>query len=314
MAANLIEAWAHYLTSEEGRSPATVREYLKDIRLLRKWLDDPERPQQQRGRGWEDITASDLRGFLAELKPAPRRNHRLVSSWRSFWRFLREVERLPALQAGPAELKRPKLPKRLPGALSLADVAKLLDTVYKDSSPARGLRNWCILAFLYGTGLRISEMLNLTFDKIEYQDGTPVAVRVIGKGDKERRVPLSETAKTALLRWLRERRMHGNPVTPWVWSPLSGKRYGQQMQARTIGKMLDTAAQRAGLDVSKVSPHKLRHTFATALVEGGRSLDEVRDLLGHESIATTQIYAHTSQKRIAAAAASLPDVVGLAGR
>ena len=139
-------------------------------------------------------------------------------------------------------------------------------------------------------------------------------MRVIGKGDKERRVPLSETAKTSLLRWLRERRMHGNPVTPWVWSPLSGKRYGQQMQARTIGKMLDTAAARAGLDVSKVSPHKLRHTFATALVEGGRSLDEVRDLLGHESIATTQIYAHTSQKRIAAAAASLPDVVGLAGR
>ena len=84
MTANHIRAWAHYLTSEEGRSPATVREYLKDIRLLRSWLDHPDRPQQLRGRGWEDITASDLRGFLAELKPAPRRNHRLVSAWRSF--------------------------------------------------------------------------------------------------------------------------------------------------------------------------------------------------------------------------------------
>jgi integrase/recombinase XerD len=306
-----IKSWAHYLTSEEGRSPATVREYLKDVRLLRAWLDHPTRPQHQRGRGWAEIGSADLRAFLAELKPAPRRNHRLVSSWRSLWRFLRDVQRLPGIQTGPEELKRPKLPRRLPGALSLADVSTLLDTVYRDRSPARGLRNWCVLAFLYGTGLRISEMLGLTFDKIEYHDGAPVAIRVIGKGDKERRVPLSETAKTALLRWLRERRMHGNPVTPWVWSPLAGKRYGQPMQARTIGKMLDAAALRAGLDVTKVSPHKLRHTFATALVEGGRSLDEVRDLLGHESIATTQIYAHTSQKRIAAAAASLPDVVGL---
>ena len=120
--------------------------------------------------------------------------------------------------------------------------------------------------------------------------------------------------QTALLRWLRERRMQGHPVSAWVWSPLSGKRYGEQMQARTIEKMMDAAALKAGLDVTKVSPHKLRHAFATALVEGGRSLDEVRDLLGHESIATTQIYAHTSQKRIQDAAASLPDVVGLAGQ
>lgn len=306
-----VEAWAHYLESEEGRSPATVREYVKDVRLLRAWLDAPERPQGERGRSWEDISVADLRAFLAQLKPAPRRAHRLVSSWRSFWRFLKEVQHLHGMQPGPAELRRPKLPRRLPGALSLTDVAKLLDTAYRDKSPARGLRNWCVMAFLYGTGLRISEMLSLTLDRIDYVDGQPVAVRVVGKGDKERRVPLSPTAQTALLRWLRERRMHGNPVAPWVWSPLSGKRYGQQMQARTIQKMMDATAVRAGLDVAKVSPHKMRHAFATALVEGGRSLDEVRDLLGHESIATTQIYAHTSQKRIAAAAASLPDVVGL---
>ena len=293
---NQIEAWAHYLTSEEGRSPATVREYLKDVRLLRAWLDAPERPQPQRGRPWEDITAGDLRAFLAQLNPAPRRSHRLVSSWRSFWRFLQGVQKLPGVQPGPAELKRPKLPRRLPGTLSLQDVAKILNVVYRDRSPSRGLRNWCVVAFLYGTGLRISEMLSLTFDRIEYQDGQPVTIRVIGKGDKERRLPLSPTAQTALLRWLRERRMHGNPVSPWVWSVLSGKRYGEPMQARTIGKMLDVAAVRAGLDPAKVSPHKLRHTFATALVESGRSLDEVRDLLGHESIATTQIYAHTSQQ------------------
>ncbi|GAA4006511.1 tyrosine-type recombinase/integrase [Deinococcus rubellus] len=307
-----VQAWTHYLTSEEGRSPATVKEYLKDVRLLMNWLDQPARPQYQPQWAWASIGARDLRSFLTQLKPAPRRHHRLVSSWRSFWKFLRDVQRLPDIQKGPDELKRPKLPKRLPGALSLPDVALLLDTAHRDKSVIRGERNWAIIAFLYGTGLRISEMLMLTFEGIEYQSGQPFAIRVVGKGDKERRVPLSPTAQTALMRWLRQRKMYGHPTATWVWSPLSGKRTGQPMQARTIEKMMDTVALRAGLDVKKVSPHKLRHSFATALVENGRSLDEVRDLLGHESIATTQIYAHTSQKRIAAAAASLPDVIGLA--
>ncbi|MFK7602177.1 tyrosine-type recombinase/integrase [Deinococcus sp. SM5_A1] len=306
-----MQAWAHYLTTEEGLSPATVKEYLKDLRLLRNWLDRPELPAAQRKRTWDQISATDLRAYLAYSKPAPRRNHRLVSAWRSFWNFLRDIQRVPDLQLGPAELRRPKLPRRLPGALALSDVARLLDAVWKDKSPTRGERNWCVVAFLYGTGLRISEMLDMRFDQIEYQDGQPIAVRVIGKGDKERRVPLSETARSALTRWLRLRRMHGNPVSPWVWSPLSGKRSGQQMQARSIGAMLDAAARRAGLDVAKVSPHKLRHTFATALIESGRTLDEIRVLLGHESIQTTTIYAHTSSARVAAAAAALPDVVGL---
>lgn len=311
-AQNQIEIWAHYLTHEQGRSPATVREYLKDVRLLRSWLDAEDKPQHLRGRDWGELSAADLRAFLAQLSPAPRRFHRLVNSWRSFWRFLVRVQKLPGVQDITAELTTPKIPKRAPVKLTLEDVAKLLDVVYRDKSPQRGLRNWCIVAFLYGTGLRISEMLALKFSDIEYQDGSPVAVRVIGKGDKERRVPLSQTAQAALMRWLRERKTHGNPVTPWVWSPLAGKRYGQPMQARTIEKMLDTAAARAGLDPATVSPHKLRHTFATTLLNNGRTLDEIKELLGHENIQTTMIYAQTDTKRVAAAAAALPDVVGLA--
>ena len=179
------------------------------------------------------------------------------------------MQKLSGIQKGPEESKRLKLPKRLPLTVSLPDVARLLDTVYREESPARGLRNWCVIAFLYSTGLRISEMLGLTFDRIEYQASQPSAVRVVGKGDKERRVPLSPTTQTALLHWLRERRMHGHPMSAWVWSPLSGKRYDEPMQARTIEKMMDAAALKAGLDVTKVSPHKLRHAFATALVGGG---------------------------------------------
>jgi integrase/recombinase XerD len=308
---NQVKAWAHYLSTEEGRSPATVREYLKDVRFLRGWLDKPEHPQSQRGRDWSEIGASDLRAFLAELSPAPRRHHRLVAAWRSFWRFLQAVQGLPGMQEGPMALKKPKLPKRLPMALTVQEVAKLLEVVYQDSSPKRGLRNWCIVAFLYGTGLRISEMLSLTFDRIEYYDDQPVVIRIIGKGDKERRLPLSETAKTALLRWLKERRTYGHPVSSWVWSALTGKRCGERMHDRSIRQMLEVAARRAGIDPAKASPHKLRHAFATALIERGRTLDEIKELLGHESIQTTTIYAHTSAKRVAAAAAALPDVVGI---
>lgn len=150
MTANHITSWAHYLTSEEGRSPATVKEYLKDVRLLRTWLDHPDRPQQQRGRGWEEITAGDLRAFLAESKPAPRRNHRLVSAWLSFWRFLRDVQHVQGVQKGPDELKRPRLSKRLPGALSLAEVALLLDTVSGilcQPCPGRSRAVWSIGPF-----------------------------------------------------------------------------------------------------------------------------------------------------------------------
>lgn len=187
-AQNQIEIWAHYLTKEQGRSPATVREYLKDVRPLRSWLDAEDKPQHLRGRDWGELSAADLRAFLATADPSPRRFHRLVNSWRSFWRFLVRVQKLPGVQDITAELTTPKIPKRAPVKLTLEDVAKLLDVVYRDKSPQRGLRNWCIVAFLYGTGLRISEMLALKFSDIEYQDGQPVAVRVIGKGDKERRV------------------------------------------------------------------------------------------------------------------------------
>ena len=140
------------------------------------------------------------------------------------------------------------------------------------------------------------------------EEGLPRSVQVIGKGDRERRVVLSPTAQRALHQWLRHRRLEGDPQNIQVWIYTVGGKAGQPIQARTVQLMIKAAAERAGLDPSRVTPHKLRHSFATALVEAGRSLEEVQKMLGHTSIATTQIYTDVSLKRLTEVASALPDV------
>ncbi|WP_295814329.1 tyrosine-type recombinase/integrase [uncultured Deinococcus sp.] len=304
---NHIEAFRHYLEIEERRTPQTVRAYLADVRQLRAYLDAEH--QSQRGRDWEQLTAADLRGFLASARPKPHRVHRLIASWVKFWTFLRDVQHVPGIGNPPGELKRPKLPGRLPKYLETQDIAKLLNAAHQDKDPGRAARNWAVLAFLYGTGARISEVIGLTFDRIQYVDGLPTSVRVIGKGDKERVVPLSGTAQRALVQWLKIRRTEGHPTSPHVWSYLSGKQRGQPFSIRTIQAMTTATAKRAGLDPAKVSPHKMRHSYATALVEQGRSLHEIGTILGHENPATTAIYGRVKARQLEQAAASLPDVL-----
>ncbi|WP_245392537.1 tyrosine-type recombinase/integrase [Meiothermus taiwanensis] len=130
-----------------------------------------------------------------------------------------------------------------------------------------------------------------------YQDGIPHAVRVLGKGNKERVVVLSPTAQRALFQWLKHRNLEGHPTSPHLWSHTSGARKGQPFPARTVQAMLKRVAKRAGLkEWARLTPHKLRHSYASALMEAGRGIDEVKELLGHASIATTQIYVHVSRK------------------
>lgn len=301
-----VTAFESYLKLEEGRSPGTIRNYAADVRQLRAFLDSDACPQC--GRDWSEVTAADLRLFLATLNPKPHRYHRLLASWRKFWAFLRDVQKLPLFSDPTTEIKRPKLPQRLPKYLESPDIARLLQAAYDNPRPNIGLRNWAFLAFLYGTGARLSEVLSLTFDRISYSDNLPTAVIVVGKGDKERMIPLSPTAQRALVQWLQVRRMEGHPTSAYVWSYLTGKNRGQAFNPRTMQKMMDETAKKAGLDPKKVSPHKLRHSYATALVEHGRSLHEIGTILGHENPATTAIYGRVKAGQLAQAAASLPDV------
>jgi integrase/recombinase XerD len=208
------------------------------------------------------------------------------------------------------KIAKPKLPKRLPKFLEPHQVAKLLDSCLKNSRSAEALRNWAITAFLYGSGLRISEALGLQMGHIRYTDGQPVAVTVIGKGDKERMVPLSATAARALYQWLKHRKLEADPGNPAVWVATTCRTKGKVLTGRGVSMMLAERSTEAGL--GPISPHKLRHSYGSALVEAGRSIDEVKELLGHSSIATTQIYVHASRARLEAAAATLPDVLDMA--
>ncbi len=218
------------------------------------------------------------------------------------------MQHLPGIGNPPAEIKRPKLPQRHPKYLETPDISKLLNAAYGDKNPDKGLRNWASIAFLYGTGARISEVLSLTFDQIGYRDGEPTSVQVIGKSDKERTVPLFGTAQRALMRWLKVRKVDGHPTSPHVWSYLNGPQRGQPF-SRTMQAATTTVAIRVGLDPAKVSLHKIQHPFATALVEQGRSLHEIGPILGHENPATTSICGRVKAQQLAQAAASLPDVL-----
>jgi len=141
----------------------------------------------------------------------------------------------------------------------------------------------------------------------------PASRTTIIKGgeDKERVVVLSPTAQRALHQWLKHRNLEGSPASPYVWSHTSGPCQGEPFSPRSVLLMLKRVARRAGLENwERLTPHKLRHSYASALVEAGRSLAEVRELLGHSSIATTQVYVHISRRRLEEAARALPDVLG----
>ncbi|MFC5849624.1 tyrosine-type recombinase/integrase [Deinococcus petrolearius] len=300
-----IAAFESYLTQEEGLSPATARQYRHDCLSLAAWLGQARPTLEQ----WTHVAVRDLRAYMQHHKPAPARARRLVSAWKKLWGYLSHVEGLP-MQPGPAELKSPKLPTRLPQALMPTEVSRLLTAAREQLNEDKGFRDWAILAFLYGTACRVSEALHLTFGNIQFDsDNLPVSVRIVGKGDKERLVFLSSTAQRALHQWLKVRRAQGHGTSPYVFSHLSGQNAGKPFPVRTVEAAMHRAGVRAGLPRAKCTPHKLRHAHATALMDAGRRIEEVQEVLGHASIATTRIYAQVNRSRLAATAASLPDVL-----
>ena len=299
-----FDSYRHYLEREKGRSVRTATEYINDVRGFRKHLDSSTTGLPP---SWAEVMPKHIRAYLTSLGDvSEHRTHRIVSSLRNWFEFLWKVQR--DITGNPAlEISKPKLPKRLPVYLQSHEVSRVIDAALKGSRRGQVDRNWALIAFMYGTGLRISEVLGLRLDCVQYQDGVPSSVRVIGKGDKEREVPLSSTAQRALHQWLKHRRLEGSPREPHVWVYTSGRSKGKPLQTRAVHKMLTRFTLEAGL--GKISAHKLRSSFASALADTGRSLDEIKELLGHSSIATTQIYVRTSRARLAAAAASLPDVL-----
>ncbi|MBA1148967.1 site-specific tyrosine recombinase XerD [Ectothiorhodospiraceae bacterium WFHF3C12] len=283
---DLIAAFLDALWMEHGLSDNTLGAYRSDLGAFAAWLDS-------RGIGLLNVTRDLLLGYLAECVQRgrkPRSTARLLSALRRFYRYQVREGRL---QADPtAEVEAPKLGRPLPEALTESDVEALL-TAPPPEEPL-GLRDRCMLEVLYATGLRVSELVGLQLDEVNGRQGV---VRVQGKGGKERLVPVGDEALDWLQQYLRLGRpaLLGRRQSPHVF--VTGR--GGAMTRQAFWYRIKHHAAQAGIR-KPLSPHTLRHSFATHLLNHGADLRVVQLLLGHSDLSTTQIYTHVARQRLQA--------------
>lgn len=286
-----IQRFLDHLTVERGLSDNTIVAYRRDLGRYAGFL---------RGRGVADARKADehlIAGFVAELSTAthdegrPYRASsvvRALSAVRSFHRFLlREgkAERDPA-----ATVVRPRLPRSLPRPMPVEEVLRLL-AAPPEGTPV-GLRDRAVLETLYGGGLRVSELAGLDIDDVELEGGS---VRVLGKGGKERDIPLGRYATEAISAYLR--RTRPGLATSRSRAALFLNQRGGRLTRQGIAGILAKAVKGAGIE-RRVTPHTLRHSFATHLLEGGADVRVVQELLGHASVATTQVYTLVTKEHL----------------
>lgn len=282
---DLIDAWLDNQWLERGLSRQTLESYRRDARQFGEWL-------AAKGHALNRCDRVDLQEYLASRYVqgiGSRSVARQLSALKSFFRWMKREGRLaddPTLNVA-----RPKAGRPLPKTLSEADVEALMAA--PDLDDALGLRDRAMLEVLYASGLRVSELVGLRVDQINPRQGV---VRVIGKGDKERLVPLGEEALYWVQRYLRDARPALLGADRAVLFP---SRRGTRMTRQTFWHRLKQLALRAGVRAS-LSPHTLRHAFATHLLNHGADLRVVQLLLGHSDLSTTQIYTHVAQQRLEA--------------
>ena len=279
---NRVDAFLNFLSTEKNASPHTIKNYAVDLREFFQFLE---------GRDCLQVTYADIRSFLAWLK---NRNYskssisRKLACLRSFFKYL---ARENIVQVNPAAgIATPKRDKKLPHFLDPDEVVRLLEAPSRDTWEEK--RDRSILETLYSSGLRVSELVGLNQEDVDVFGGL---VRVRGKGKKERIVPLGQMALKALKSYLEQRpaREKGMPVKV----PLYLNRSGGRLTDRSVRRMIIKYARRIAL-AKEVSPHTLRHSFATHMLDRGADLRSVQELLGHENLSTTQIYTHVTTKRL----------------
>lgn len=294
MATPLTKKFLAYLQHERNFSDHTVRSYTADLSQFVTFLvGDGEGPEEADAETVNDrirsITPIDLRAFLAELRRADYSRAtvaRKIATLRSFYKFLArqgEVDRNPV-----SCLRTPRQDKRLPKFLDPADVERLLTT--PTGKDLLSLRDAAMLEVLYSTGMRVSELVGMNLEDI---DPIGDVVRVRGKGRRERLAPLGSYAVRALNRYLEARSRADVHDKKAVFI----NRHGWRLNVRSVRRKLAKYLAIAGLDPA-VSPHTLRHSFATHMLERGADLRAVQELLGHRSLSTTQIYTHVTAGRL----------------
>jgi site-specific recombinase XerD len=288
--AALIEGFCAHLALERHLADGTVVAYRRDLRQLATFL-------ARAGRSLSGATLNDLRRFLAQLRTrgyARASIAQRVGAIHTFYRWA--VANGLAAKDPAALLGRPKVASRLPVVLRVPEAAALVEAPEAaggdDLERAIALRDRAILELMYGSGLRVSEVAGLSLDGVDPDRGR---VLVFGKGAKEREVPLSEPARDAIRAWIREGRPRLLPEAPTraLFLNRRNTRLGVRDIRRLVGRYGD-----ATLTGRRVTPHTLRHSFATHLLEGGADIRAVQELLGHASVATTQRYTHVTRSRL----------------
>ena len=283
-----LAAFEEHLSRERRLSPHTVKAYLGDLR-------DLQAAAEVDSAGLLSLDVYALRAFLGRLharRLAPATVGRKVASLRAFYRFVRQ--RLGRLDDPAAQLASPKQRERLPRHLTVDEAAALVDGVQGHTPGAA--RDRAILELAWGAGLRVSELHGLSTGDVDLQERL---VRVLGKGAKERVVPFSGGGARALSAWLAVRtqmRCEGRVPDP---DALFRNRFGGRLSVRGLDRVVRGRARRAGLS-RPVSPHQLRHSFATHLLDAGADLRAIQELLGHGSLSTTQRYTHVGLDRLMA--------------
>jgi len=281
-AAFCLDLFRDYLALEAGNSAHTVTNYVRDVRRL------AGHAAAQGARGPADVTSVALREFVYALKDlglAPSTIRRQISAVRTYYRFLIGEGRVAR---DPSErLERPSQWRRLPTVLSVPEVERLLGAPNTDEPLA--IRDRGVLEFAYATGARVSELVGLGLQDVRYEDGV---ARIFGKGSKERVVPLGRRALGAVALYVREIRPRFDRGKGRGIVFLNAR--GTPLSRVGAWGIIKRAARLAGL-TKRVTPHTLRHTFATHLLEGGADLRAVQEMLGHADLATTQLYTHVDR-------------------
>ena len=277
---DILSDYTSYLVIERALSKNSVSSYISDISKLAGTYND---------KSPEELSGEDLSAFIAQQAAAisKRSQSRLISALKSFFGFM-EIE--GRIQVNPADtIDPPKISRHIPVVLSVEEIDRIMNSV--DLSEPEGQRNRAILEVLYSCGLRVSELISLRISDLFFDESF---IRVIGKGDKQRLVPIGEPAMQAVQLYLSQTRRAY--VSKKAENILFLNRRGGKLSRQMIFLMIKSQCEKAGI-TKEISPHTFRHSFATHLVENGADLRAVQQMLGHESIITTEIYTHIDSRK-----------------
>jgi len=282
---NLIRQFVNYLRLERSLSENSIQAYVRDVAKLKQFIDISNLEVSPQRVTTEII--QDYLKYLGDLGMSAYSQSRMLSGIKSFYAFL-EYEEI--ITENPAELiDSPKLGRKLPDVLNIVEIEKILEAI--DMSTPEGGRNRAMLEVLYSSGLRVSELINLKMNQVYFDIGF---LRILGKGNKERLVPIGKSAMKYLKIYIEEIRCHVK-IQLGSENVIFLNRRGKGLSRVMIFTIIKDLTKVTGIE-KKVSPHTFRHSFATHLVEGGADLRAVQEMLGHESITTTEIYTHLDRE------------------